>query len=93
MSKSLGILRASRRFTLLLGVAVLLVLGVLVSRPPSAQAAVLKKQSCMFYTDATLSVYSGYQVYNCNGAVVQTVGTVTAFKVCSSDYCCGSVWC
>lgn len=93
MSKALSTLRGSRRFTLLLGIAVLLVLGVLVTRPPSAMAAVLKPQSCTYYSDGTYSVVVGWSILRCNGSIFQSSGTITPYRICESDYCCGSVWC
>ena len=93
MSKVFGILRSSRRFTLLMGIVALLALGFLVSRPPCAWAAVLKKQTCTYYTDASLTTVSGWAHFRCNGSIDQQFGTLTAYSVCDYDYCCGSVWC
>jgi hypothetical protein len=93
MSKSLGILRGSRRFTLLVGMVVLLTLGFLVTRPPSTLAATLKPQTCTYYSDASYSVVVGHAALRCNGSIAQQSGTITAYRICQSDYCCGTVWC
>jgi len=93
MSKALSTLRRSRRFTLLLGVAVVMVLSYLATRPPSALAAVLKKQVCTFYSDAAHTTVVGWFHYRCNGSVDQSFGTTSPYSVCDSDWCCGSVWC
>lgn len=93
MSKAFEILRHSRRFTLLAGMVVLLALSLLVTRPPDALAATLRPQSCDFYSDASYSVVVGWAVYNCRGQIVQRSGTITSYRICESDYCCGTVWC
>jgi hypothetical protein len=93
MRKAFVLLRRSRRFTLLMVMAALLVVGFLMTRPPSALAAVLKPQTCTYYSDATYSVVVGWAVLRCNGSVAQQSGTITAYRICESDYCCGNVWC
>lgn len=93
MSKAFGILRRSRRFTLLVGMVALLVLGFLVTRPPSTLAATLRPQTCTYYSDASYSVVVGYAVLNCNGSFAQQSGTITAYRICEYDYCCGTAWC
>jgi hypothetical protein len=93
MRSAVTAVRSSRRFTLMMGMVVLLAFSFLLTRPQTAMAATLKKSNCIFYTDASLTVYSGSQAYRCNGSVAQTVGTVTAYSNCYYDYCCGNVWC
>ena len=93
MSKALVTLRSSRRFLLLLAMAVLVVTSFLVTRPPTALAATLKKQVCTFYSDAAHTSVVGWFHYRCNGSVDQSFGTTSAYSVCESDWCCGSVWC
>jgi hypothetical protein len=93
MSKALGVLRRSRRFTLLTGMVVLLALSFLVTQPPVAMTAVLKPQSCTYYSDATYTTVVGYAVLYCNGSFAQLQGKSSAYRICENDYCCGSVWC
>lgn len=93
MSKAFEIVRRSRRFTLLMGMVVLLTLSFLVTRPPGAMAAKLSPVVCDFYSDASLSTLVGSAVYNCRGQIVQQYGTLTSHRVCDYDYCCGTVWC
>lgn len=93
MSKAFGILRRSRRFTLLIGMVALLVVGFLATQPPGALAATLRPQTCTYYSDASYSVVVGWAVLNCNGSFAQKSGTVTVFRICQSDYCCGTMWC
>jgi hypothetical protein len=77
----------------MLGMSVLLVFGFLMTRPPEAEAAVLKNAFCYYYSDATHSEVVGFREYRCNNTVVYTEGTVTAYSDCYKDWCCGSVWC
>lgn len=93
MSKAFGILRRSRRFTLLIGTAALLVLCFLATLTPGALAAVLKPQTCTYYSDASYSTVVGWAVLNCNGSFAQQYGTITAYRICEYDYCCGTAWC
>lgn len=93
MRKESGILRRSRRFTLLIGMAALLVLCFLVTRTPSAMAATLRPQTCTYYSDASYSVVVGWALLNCNGSYSQQYGTITAYRICDYDYCCGTAWC
>jgi hypothetical protein len=93
MSKAFGILRRSQRFTLLMGMVALLTLGFLVTRPPSALAATLKPQTCTYYSDASYSTIVGYRGYNCNNSIAYQSGTITAYRICDYDYCCGAAWC
>lgn len=93
MSKAFGILRGSRRFTLLIGMVTLLVLGFLATQPPSTLAATLRPQTCTYYSDSTYSTVVGFAVLNCNGSFAQKSGTITAFRICESDWCCGTMWC
>jgi hypothetical protein len=93
MSKAFGIVRRSRRITLLIGTVVLLVLCFLATRTPDALAATLRPQTCTYYSDASYSTVVGWAVLNCNGSVAQKSGTITAYRICEYDYCCGNVWC
>jgi hypothetical protein len=93
MSKAFDILRRSHRFTLLMGMVALLVLSLWVTWPPAALAATLRPQNCDFYSDASYSTVVGQAHYNCRGQIVVQSGTVTAYRVCDYDYCCGTAWC
>lgn len=93
MSKAFGILRRSRRCTLLIAMIALLVVGFLATQPPGALAAVLKPQTCTYYSDSSYSVVVGHAALRCNGSIAQQSGTITAYRICQSDYCCGTVWC
>jgi hypothetical protein len=93
MSKAFDLLRRSQRFTLLMGMVALLTLGFVVTRPPSALAATLRPQTCTYYSDASYSVVVGHAALRCNGSIAQQSGTITAYRICQSDYCCGTVWC
>jgi len=93
MSKAFAILRRNRRFTLLMVMAALLVVGFLATRPPSALAATLRPQTCTYYNNAAHSQVVGWYSFNCNGTVSSGSGTMTIYKVCEYDYCCGNVWC
>ena len=93
MSKVFGILRGSRRLTLLIGMAAVLVSCFLVTRTPPALAATLRPQTCTYYSDASFSTVVGWAVLNCSGSFVQKSGTITAYRICEYDYCCGTVWC
>ena len=92
MRQSFGTLKGNRRFRLLLAAALLLVAGVFATRPPQAQAASLHVVYCDYYSDATLSVWVGSRAWTCTSASTP-VGTVTQYKVCDYDYCCGNWWC
>ncbi len=93
MSKAIGILRGSRRFTLLIAMVALLAMSFSVTPPDSALAATLRPQTCTYYSDATYSTVVGWASFNCNGTYAQKYGTVTAYRICESDYCCGTMWC
>lgn len=93
MSKAMGVLKRSRRLGLLVGVAMLLGLGVLILQPPAILAAVLKPQVCTYYSDSSYSVVVGHATLRCNGSFASQSGTITLYRICQSDYCCGNVWC
>lgn len=93
MNKTFEILRRSHRFMLLMGMVALLILSFLVTRPPDLLAATLKPQTCTFYSDVSYSVVTGYAGYNCNGTISWRNGTITAYRICDYDYCCGTMWC
>jgi spermidine/putrescine-binding protein len=87
MSQAFGILRRSRRFTLLMGVVALLVLSFWATEAQAAYAT-LKVQNCDFYSDASHSTVVGWAYYDCNGRIVQQSGTSSDYSTCSYDYCC-----
>lgn len=93
MSKAIGILRGSRRFTLLMGMIALLALSFSVTPSQSALAATLRPQHCTYYSDASHSTVTGWATFNCSGRMTSSSGTITAYRDCLYDYCCGTYWC
>lgn len=86
-------LSPSRRFALLFAMVALLAVGIVTSQPQTAYAATLRPIFCTYYHDAAHTQFAGWFSFNCNGTTASGSGIKTTFKVCESDWCCGSMWC
>lgn len=93
MSQASFSLSPRRRFALLFAMVALMAAGIVTSQPQPAYAATLRPISCTYYHDAAHTQFAGWFSFNCNGTTASGAGIKTTFKVCESDWCCGTMWC